>query len=71
LAKYIGNREALIAATSRAADCLGLKNSGWVKAGYEANLVVASGNPMENPKNLAPDHILHVIRRGQVHTVNG
>ncbi|MGP8070705.1 MAG: amidohydrolase family protein [Candidatus Bathyarchaeia archaeon] len=71
LAKYIGNREALIAATSRAADCLGLENSGWIKAGYEADLVVARGNPIEDPKNLAPDHILHVIRRGQVHTVYG
>lgn len=71
LAKYIGNREALIAATSRAADCLGLENSGWVKPGYEANLVVVRENPIEDPKNLAPDHILHVIRSGQVHTVNG
>ena len=71
LAKYIGNQEALIAATSRAAECLGLEKSGMVKAGYEADLVVVKGNPMEDTNNLAPSHILHVIRRGKLHTVNG
>jgi imidazolonepropionase-like amidohydrolase len=71
LAKYVGNHEALIASTSRAADCLGLKKSGWVKAGYEADLVITKGNPIADTRNLAPDHILHVIRKGQLHTVNG
>jgi len=71
LAKYIGNQEALIAATSRAAECLGLEKSGWVKAGYEADLVVAKGNPIEDTNNLAPSHILHVIRKGKLHTING
>ena len=71
LAKYVGNREALVAATSRAADCLGLQKSGWVKAGFEADLVITKGNPIEDTQNLAPDHILHVIRNGQLHTVNG
>jgi imidazolonepropionase-like amidohydrolase len=71
LAKYMGNREALIASTSGAASCLGLENSGWVKAGYEADLVIAKGNPIADPRNLAPNHILHVIRKGQLHTVNG
>ena len=71
LAKYIGNKEALIAATSRAAECLGLEKSGLVKAGYEANLVLVRGNPLEDSKNLAPTHVLHVIRKGKLHSVNG
>ena len=70
LAKYLGSREALIAATSRAAECLGLEKSGWVKAGYEADLVVVKGNPAEDTKNLAPSHVLHVIRKGRLHTIN-
>jgi imidazolonepropionase-like amidohydrolase len=70
LAKYIGNQEALKAATSTAAECLGLDNFGWVKAGYEANLIVVKGNPVEDPKNLGPSHVLHVIRKGKLHTIN-
>jgi imidazolonepropionase-like amidohydrolase len=70
LAKYIGNKEALIAATSRAAECLGLEKFGWVKAGFEANLVIVKGNPIDDPNNLAPSHIQHVIRKGRLHTIN-
>ena len=71
LAKHIGNQEALVAATSRAADCLGLQRSGWIKQGYDADLVIAKGNPIDDPENLSPSHILHVIRKGQLHTING
>lgn len=71
LAKYIGNKEALIAATSRAADCLGLGKSGWIRAGYDADLVITRGNPLENPENLSPSNIVHVMRKGQLRTVNG
>ena len=70
LAKYLGNKEALIAATSRAADCLGLGKSGWIKAGYDADLVITRGNPLANPENLSPSNILHVVRKGQLRTVN-
>jgi len=70
LAKYIGNQEALIAATSRAAECLGLEKCGLLKAGYEANLVIVNGNPIEDPKNLAPSHVLYVIRKGKLYTIN-
>ncbi len=71
LAKHLGNNEALIAATSRAADCLGLKKSGLVKPGYDADLVIAKGNPIENTENLSPRNILHVVRKGQIRAVNG
>jgi imidazolonepropionase-like amidohydrolase len=70
LAKHIGNREALIAATSRAAECLGLTKSGWVKPEYEANLVVVKGNPIDDASNLAPSRVLHVIQNGRLHTIN-
>jgi len=71
LAKHLGNKEALIAATSRAADCLGLENSGLVKPGYDADLVIAKGNPIEDPENLSPRNILHVMRKGRIRAVNG
>jgi imidazolonepropionase-like amidohydrolase len=71
VAKYVGNKEALVAATSRAAECLGLETSGWVRAGYDADLVITRGNPIEDPEHLSPRNILYVIRKGQLHTVNG
>jgi imidazolonepropionase-like amidohydrolase len=70
VAKYFGNKEALVAATSRAAECLGLEKSGWVKVGYDGDLVIARGNPMEDVENLSPNNILYVIRRGQLHAIN-
>ena len=71
VAKYFGNKEALIATSSRAAECLGLKDSGWLREGYKADLVVAKGNPMTDVENLSPAHILYVIQNGHVHSVNG
>ncbi len=65
-AKFLGNREALIAATSRAAECLGLENSGMVKKGFRADLVIVKGNPLEDIEALAPKNILHVIRSGRL-----
>ena len=71
VAKYFGNKEALIATSSRAAECLGLKDSGWLREGYKADLVVVKGNPMTDVENLSPTHILYVIQNGHVHSVNG
>jgi len=71
LAKYLGNKEALVATTSRAADCLGLKTSGLIRTGYGADLVVTKGNPLENPEHLSPGNIFYVIRKGQLYTING
>jgi len=67
-AKFLGNREALIAATSRAAECLGLENSGLLKTGFRADAVIVKGNPVENVEALAPENILYVIRSGKLIT---
>jgi imidazolonepropionase-like amidohydrolase len=65
-AKFLGNREALIAATSRAAECLGLGNSGRLRKGFRADVVVVKGNPLEDIEALAPERILYVIRSGKL-----
>ncbi len=65
-AKFLGNREALITATSRAAECLGLEKSGMLKAGFRADAIIVKGNPAEDIEALAPENILYVIRSGKL-----
>jgi len=65
-AKFLGNREALIAATSRAAECLGLEKSGMLKAGFRADAVIVKGNPINDIEALAPENVLYVIRSGKL-----
>ena len=65
-AKFLGNREALIAATSRAAECLGLENKGWLREGFRADAVIVRGDPIEDIEALAPENILYVIRSGKL-----
>jgi len=68
LAKYIGNTQAIIAATSRAAECLGLDNIGHVKKGFDADLIVARGNPLTDLEAISPKRISLVIKRGKIFT---
>jgi imidazolonepropionase-like amidohydrolase len=65
-AKFLGNREALVAATSRAAECLGLENSGMLKEGFRADVVVVRGDPLADINALAPENVLYVIKAGRV-----
>ena len=65
-AKFLGNREALVAATSRAAECLGLENAGILKEGFRADAVVVRGNPVADVEALAPENVLHVLRSGRL-----
>ena len=65
-AKFLGNREALVAATSRAAECLGLEKCGVLGSGYRADVVVVRGDPVEDIRTLAPENIVHVIKSGNV-----
>jgi imidazolonepropionase-like amidohydrolase len=65
LAKYIGNKEALMAATSRAAECCGLTNTGRIKKGYAADIVMVKGNPLNDIQALAPANIMQVLKRGR------
>lgn len=64
MAKFLGNQEALIAATSRAAKCLDLGSVGILREGYVADLIVVKGNPLEDIQKLAPENILHVMKSG-------
>lgn len=66
-AKYLGNQEALIAATSRAAECLDVENLGMVREGNIADLIVVKGNPLENIQRLAPENVLHVVKNGIIY----
>ena len=65
LASIIGNKEALIAATSTAAECLGIK-SGRIEKGYAADLVAVRGNPLDDIEALSPKNIIYVVRRGSL-----
>jgi imidazolonepropionase-like amidohydrolase len=63
-AKYLGNEGALVAATSRAAKCLGLYDRGMLREGLRADAVVVEGNPMNDISSLAPERVLYVVKAG-------
>ena len=65
-AYFLGSREALVAVTSRAAECLGLENSGMLEEGFRADAVVVRGNPVTDTEALAPANVLQVIRCGKL-----
>jgi len=67
LASTIGNKEALTAATATAAECLGI-NSGRIEKGYNADIVVVKGNPLDDIEALSPKNITHVIQKGTLRT---
>ena len=57
--------EALVSATSLAAESLGLGDRiGSVEAGYEADLVALAGNPLEDPSALL--RVVFVVKAGRV-----
>ena len=65
-AKLLGNAGALAAATSGAAECLGLEKGGELKAGFRADMVVVKGNPMKDIRALAPENVIYVVRKGRL-----
>jgi imidazolonepropionase-like amidohydrolase len=65
-AKCLGNKAAIIAATSSAADCLSLEDRGRLTNGSVADLVVVKGNPIVDIESLAPENVLHVIKSGKI-----
>lgn len=64
-AKFLGNREALVAATSRAAECMGLESAGVLQPGYRADLVVVKGDPLKDIGALAPERVVSVMKEGR------
>ena len=64
-AKFLGNREALVAATSRAADCLGLEKAGALREGYRADVVIVRGDPEADIQALAPERVVQVMKYGK------
>lgn len=64
-AKFLGNEEALISATSRAAECLN-SNRGVLRKGMRADIAVVKGNPVENIHTLAPENVVYVIKSGRL-----
>lgn len=65
LAERIGNAQALRAATSLAAECLGVR-AGLLKPGYPADIVVVEGNPLEDIAAVSPRRIVHVVKSGRL-----
>jgi imidazolonepropionase-like amidohydrolase len=64
--KFIGNKEALIAATSRAAECLDLPNVGRIREGFAADVIAIKGNPLKSIQALSPENVLYVFKGGSL-----
>jgi len=57
--------QAIVAATSSAADLLGLKDSiGTIEPGKKADLLVVNGNPLEDISLLGPDGAIEQVLKG-------
>lgn len=66
LARAFGAENALAAATSMGAECLGLEGGGLLRKGSRADLVVVNGDPIKNPESLAPENVLFVVKEGRM-----
>ena len=67
LSRFIGNIEALRAATVNAAECIGLERAGQIKEGFQADMTVLSADPTINVENLSPAKIICVIKNGVIY----
>jgi len=65
LSEIIGNRLALVSATSNAAECIGV-DSGRIKRGAPADLVLVRGSPLQDIMAISPQRILHVMKLGRI-----
>ncbi|AKA48019.1 hypothetical protein IX51_01710 [uncultured archaeon] len=65
LAEHLGSLEALKSGTSVAADCLGLPETGRLRKGKVADILVIKGKPDRNIEDASPGHIAHVFHDGK------
>jgi len=65
IAKHLGNKGAIISATSRAATCSGLTSVGQIKGGFDADIIVVRGNPLKDIEALAPTNVTAVFKKGK------
>ena len=65
LSERIGNKLALVAATSNAAECIGV-DSGRIKRGAPADIVLVRGSPLQDIMAISPQRVLHVIKSGRI-----
>jgi imidazolonepropionase-like amidohydrolase len=66
LARSFGAENALVAATSMAAECLGLEGGGRLGKGSRADLIMVSGDPTKRPEDLVPESIIYVVKGGKI-----
>lgn len=65
LSQHMGNLAALRAATSQAAECLGVA-AGTLGPGRPADIVVLRGNPLKDLSWLSPQNVAHVVKSGKL-----
>ena len=66
ISRTLGNEEAIVCATSRAAKCLDIADCGILKAGLKANVLAVRGNPLEDIHALAPEAVEYVLKSGRL-----
>jgi imidazolonepropionase-like amidohydrolase len=67
MARAIGNKSALQAATINGAACLGRKDSfGEIRAGMKADLIIVNGDPGKDLESLAPRNVYTVVQNGKL-----
>ena len=66
----ISNSDALRFSTANAADLMGLEDRGQIQEGFFADLLIVSGNPVEDISTVAnQDNHLSLVKNGvQVHS---
>ena len=70
LSRYLGPAKALTASTSLAAECVGLQNSGRIKNGYSADLVVVKGNSLKDIRRVRKDAVKYVAHRSRIFNID-
>ncbi len=65
LSEIIGVENALKAATSSAAECLGLESTGSIRKGFRGDIIAVKGDPFKDVSVLSPENVVLVIKNGK------